>query len=105
MVLAQHIMSFWKGLACPGMIAPTQVPVNPPIAYTVLKPVREVGNDTYFRPFLCSMMTGDEHDKLTKFSNLNTPIFCVGETKDAYELIFDCYERLHRLGIVTPTWG
>ena len=45
-------MSFLKGLAGPGMILPTQVPMNPSIANIVPKTVREVGNDALFLFFI-----------------------------------------------------
>ena len=58
------------------------------------------GNKAFLLPLLCSVMFDNEHDMLTKLLKLNTQLFLSSETEDAYEFIFDCYERLHKLGII-----
>uniref|UniRef100_M1DLN4 Polyprotein n=1 Tax=Solanum tuberosum TaxID=4113 RepID=M1DLN4_SOLTU len=93
-----------EGLVGPGVllsVQATQAPANPPVASTVPKTGRTVGNDAFFRPLLGSVMTSsNEHEMLNKFLKLKPPVFLSSESEDAYELILDCYERLHKLGIV-----
>ena len=53
-VLDQQIMSFLKGLACPGVLPSlqaTQPPVIPPITITIAKVGINVGNDAQYCPF------------------------------------------------------
>lgn len=93
-------MALLKGLAGLGVIHPTQVQANPPVASTAPK----TGGNVLFLCFLPSfvgfVMTSTEHDMLTMFLKLKPPVFLGSETEDAYELILDCYERLHKLDIV-----
>ena len=51
-------------------------------------------------PLLGSVMTGNEHDMFTMFVKLQPPVFLGYGTKDAYEIILDCYKRKHKLGII-----
>lgn len=70
-------MSFLKRLVGPGVIhstQPTQAPNNPLI---VICPQDggNLGNDVFFHPLLGHVMTGNQHEMLTKFLNLNPPVF------------------------------
>lgn len=87
LVLCQYIMSFLKGLTVPGMIPPTQAPLNPPVAKNMPKLVGEGGIDAFFHPLLGSVMTANEHDILTNFLKLKPPVFLGSEIQDAYEFI------------------
>uniref|UniRef100_M1DEL7 'chromo' domain containing protein n=1 Tax=Solanum tuberosum TaxID=4113 RepID=M1DEL7_SOLTU len=61
-VLAQQIMSFLKGLVGPGVLSSVQAPqatANPPIVITVCNVGGTGGIDSFFRPLLGSVMTGD----------------------------------------------
>ena len=78
----------------------TQAFTNPHVANTTPKTGKTGGNDAFFHPFLCLVMKRNEHDMLSKFLKLEPQEFLGLDTKDAYEFILNCYERLYKLGIV-----
>ena len=46
------------------------------------------------------MMSRKEYYMITKFLNLDPPVLLCCDTEDAFDYIFVCYVRLHKLGIV-----
>ena len=46
------------------------------------------------------IMTNDQHEILSKFLKLKLPVFKGAESDDAYDLLVDCHELLHKMGIV-----
>ncbi|WMV49814.1 hypothetical protein MTR67_043199 [Solanum verrucosum] len=63
----------------------TQAPTNPLIAIILPKVGGTIGN---------------KHEMLTKFLKLKPLVFHGSESEDEYKFILDCYETLHKLGIV-----
>lgn len=82
-MLAQQIMSFLKGLTGLGVlpsVQATQALTNSHLAITAPKVGGIGGNDVFFRPLLGSVMTGNEHEMLTKFLKLKPPVFLGSES-------------------------
>lgn len=44
-------------------------------------------------------MTGNKHEFLTKFLNINPLVFLGFKNEDVHEFILACHERLHKLRI------
>lgn len=68
-------MSYLKGLVCTRVlpsVQATQTPTNSPMAITFLKAGGIRGNDAFFCPLLGPIMTGNEHEMLTKLLKLKT---------------------------------
>ena len=45
-------------------------------------------------------MTSDLHELFSKFLKLKPPVFKGAESEDAYDLLVDYHELLHKMGIV-----
>ena len=99
-VLYPYIVSLLKGLDCTGILSPTQAPSNHSKARNAPQEGEVAGNNSFLRPLLDSVMSGNEHDMLNMFLNLKPPVFHGCEAKYAYEFILDYYDKLHKLGIV-----
>lgn len=102
-VLAQQIMSFCKGLAGPVVLSyahASQDPSNPSITITTPTVGGNVSTDVFFHPLLSSVLSSNENELLTKFLKLKPPVFLGFESADVYEIIVDCYEIVHKSGIV-----
>lgn len=65
-VLAQQFMNFLKQFAGPGTLPSPQVSTNPTIASSTRKIDEMLDIDDFFHPLLGSVMTGNDHDMLTK---------------------------------------
>lgn len=59
-----------------------------------------LGTNVILRPILVPIMTGNEHELLTKFLKMKLPFFQGSQLEYIFEFIIDFYERLHKLGIV-----
>ena len=46
------------------------------------------------------IMTSGQHEHFTKFLKLKPPVFNGAESEDAYDLLVDCHELLHKMGKV-----
>ena len=78
------------------MLPHAQAPANSPIVVTTSKEHGNMGNNDFFHPLLVYVMTGNENDMLNKFLKIKPLIIFGFESEDAYEFIFDLYERLHK---------
>ena len=46
------------------------------------------------------IMTSDQHELFTKFLKLKPPVFKGAESEEAYDILIDCHELLHKMDIV-----
>lgn len=60
----------------------------------------KLGTIAFFRLLLCLGMTCNEHELLTMFLKIKSPVFKGFECEDPCEFILNCYERHHKLGIL-----
>ena len=77
-VLAQQILSFLKGLVCPGLLPAIQATQAPDVPFTNSSAPNVIGtggNDVFFHPLMGSFMTGNEQDMLTKFLKVKPTVF------------------------------
>lgn len=58
------------------------------------------GTNAFPCQVLSLMITGTEHDMLTKFLKMKPQTFQGTEYENPFEFVMDCYERLHKMGIV-----
>lgn len=58
------------------------------------------GTDVFPHLIFCSIMIGMKQSFLTTFLKIKPPTFQVIEPEDAFEFIIDCYNSLHKMGII-----
>uniref|UniRef100_M1DBY3 Uncharacterized protein n=1 Tax=Solanum tuberosum TaxID=4113 RepID=M1DBY3_SOLTU len=96
--------SFWiyNGLLIRStpIVTTTQAPSTQPIVAIAPRMDEASSIDAFFHSILDPVMTGTEHELLTKFLKLKFLKFHGTKNVDALEFILDCYERLHKLGVV-----
>lgn len=79
-------MSGFAGTGVIPTVQTTQILVTLVIVTIIPKVDGDLGTNTFFRPSLGPMMTGTEHEMLTKFFTLMPPVFHGSEGEDGSSL-------------------
>ena len=104
--MINQVLAYLSGLSDQCQTSPvfsTPAPQVPEVQHAAAGAPRmdaslEIG--TFPRLSTGPIMTSDQHELFTMFLKLKPPVFKGVESEDAYDFLVDCYELLHKMGIV-----